>query len=121
MKGWTIVAAYGTALEGMTRGLAIDLAPIRVNLVSPGAVHTELFGEVGEEVLGKFREMSLTGEMGRPEDVAEGYLYAMKVSEMFLCGAAGVFGAFLRRCEESGIVPCGTRGCLLEVGVLIRI
>jgi NAD(P)-dependent dehydrogenase (short-subunit alcohol dehydrogenase family) len=35
-KGWTVYAAYASALYGMTRNLALDLAPIRVNLVSPG-------------------------------------------------------------------------------------
>lgn len=46
MPGWTLMAAYGGAIEGMVRGLAVDLKPVRVNLVSPGAVHTELFDSV---------------------------------------------------------------------------
>ena len=31
------------AVESITRGLAVDLAPIRVNAISPGAVDTEMF------------------------------------------------------------------------------
>lgn len=33
----------------MTRNLALDLKPIRVNLVSPGAIDTELWDHMGEE------------------------------------------------------------------------
>lgn len=32
----------------MARGLAVDLAPIRVNTVSSGAVYTEMFDEIPE-------------------------------------------------------------------------
>ncbi|RAL03548.1 oxidoreductase, short chain dehydrogenase/reductase family [Aspergillus ibericus CBS 121593] len=77
-------AAMGTALEGLTRGLAVELAPIRVNVVAPGAVETEIFDRLGggEEVkemyLGAFRRGTLVGEVGRPEDVAEAYLWCMK-------------------------------------------
>ncbi|KAB8238538.1 hypothetical protein ETB97_008221 [Aspergillus alliaceus] len=82
MPGWTIVTAMGAAIEGMARGLAVDLAPIRVNTVSPGAVLTEIFGSLGaedmEKLVERFRAGTLVGEIGRPEDVAEAYLYIMK-------------------------------------------
>ncbi|PYI03844.1 oxidoreductase [Aspergillus sclerotiicarbonarius CBS 121057] len=74
-------AAMGTALEGLTTGLAVELAPIRVNVVAPGAVETEIFeslGEMKETYLGAFRRGTLTGEVGRPEDVAEAYVWCMK-------------------------------------------
>ncbi|OGM50711.1 oxidoreductase [Aspergillus bombycis] len=80
--GWTLAAATGTAIEGMARGLAVDLAPIRVNTVAPGAVLTEIFGTLETDNLEKmvemFRSQTLTGEIGKPEDVAEAYLYLMK-------------------------------------------
>ena len=41
---WSLVAGYATGLHGMTRSLALDLKPLRVNLVSPGAVETPLWG-----------------------------------------------------------------------------
>lgn len=82
------MAASGSAIEGMARGLAVDLAPIRVNMVSPGAVLTEIFGTLETDNLDKmiemFRSRTLTGEIGKPEDVAEAYLYAMK--DRFLTG-----------------------------------
>jgi NAD(P)-dependent dehydrogenase (short-subunit alcohol dehydrogenase family) len=41
LPNWTVVASYAAGLHGMTRNLALDLKPIRVNLVSPGAFDTE--------------------------------------------------------------------------------
>lgn len=88
-KGWTVPAGVGGAVEGVARGLAVDLAPIRVNCVAPGAVHTELFDRVGgdrlEGMLSAFRERSLTKTVGRPEDLAEAYLYCMR--DQFVTGA----------------------------------
>ena len=43
LKGRTVQCAYATALCGITRALALDLAPRRVNCVSPGATITELW------------------------------------------------------------------------------
>ena len=85
LPGWTLQASYGAAIEGMTRGLAVDMKPARVNMVSPGAVHTELFGDISEESLQRMRDISLTGTVGRPEDVAEAYIYAMK--DKFITGS----------------------------------
>lgn len=38
MKGWTITAGIAGAVDGAVRGLAVDLAPIRVNVIAPGVV-----------------------------------------------------------------------------------
>lgn len=86
-KGWTFGAMMGGALEGMARGLAVDLAPVRVNVVAPGSVDTEIFDRFGdkkEEFMKKFGEQTLTGAVGKPRDVAEAYLYAMR--DWFLTG-----------------------------------
>ncbi len=60
----------------------MDLAPTRVNMVSPGAVHTELFNEIPEDklpgVLQGFSDGTLVGEVGTPENLAEAYLYFMR-------------------------------------------
>ncbi|PYH97841.1 oxidoreductase [Aspergillus ellipticus CBS 707.79] len=81
VPGMALGAAMGTALDGLTRALAVELAPMRVNTVSLGAVETELFegfGEQKEMYLGVFRKGTLSGELGRPEDVAEAYVWCMK-------------------------------------------
>ncbi|KAL0258184.1 hypothetical protein SLS55_007356 [Diplodia seriata] len=45
LPGWAVVGGFATGLLGMTRSLALDLAParIRVNCVAPGAVDTGLW------------------------------------------------------------------------------
>ncbi|KAH8660899.1 hypothetical protein BGZ60DRAFT_492302 [Tricladium varicosporioides] len=81
---WTVPASYAAGLHGMIRNLALDLKPIRVNLVSPGAVDTEFWGVMGmseERKQGMFKaigEKMVTGKIGRTEDVAEAYLWLMK-------------------------------------------
>jgi len=80
--GWSVTTAVSVAVEGLARGLALDLKPIRVNVVSPGVVHTEMFSFIPKEqldaVLQSFKDGSTTGTVGRPEDLAESYIYLMK-------------------------------------------
>ena len=79
---WAVLVAYGCAVEGLTRSLAVELAPIRVNCVSPGAIHTELFNDIPADrlpgVLKGMAESCVLGSVGKPEEVAEAYLYTMK-------------------------------------------
>lgn len=77
--GTSVVAGFGAAIEGFARGLAVDLKPIRVNAVQPGAVRTPLLGD-NKEFIEMFAKDSITGTVGRPEEVAEAYLYLMKDS-----------------------------------------
>lgn len=42
-QGAAIQSAINAGLEGLTRGLALELAPVRVNCVSPGLVMTEMY------------------------------------------------------------------------------
>ncbi|KAF2847856.1 NAD(P)-binding protein [Plenodomus tracheiphilus IPT5] len=83
MPGWTYGAAIGGSVEGLTRGLAVDLAPIRANAVIPGAIQTELLQgfleQAGPEAVENMRKgFSLTGDFGKPEDIAEAYGWVMK-------------------------------------------
>ncbi|KAB2573951.1 Short-chain dehydrogenase/reductase SDR [Lasiodiplodia theobromae] len=80
--GWTVPAAYGAATQGVMRGLAVDLKPLRVNMVEPGAVETPLWDSVPgasrEPMKERFAARSTVGRVGRPEDTAEAYVYLMK-------------------------------------------
>ena len=81
--GWTLPAFIGMGALGLVRALAVDLRPIRVNLVEPGAIDTELFqrtftGEQLEAFRQKFKDQTLTGQIGKPEDMSEAYIYFMK-------------------------------------------
>ena len=74
--GWVVPASYAAGMLGMHRGLAIDLAPIRVNLVSPGAIETEMWRldqkskEEAEMMRKALGQEVLTGRVGTPEDIA---------------------------------------------------
>jgi NAD(P)-dependent dehydrogenase (short-subunit alcohol dehydrogenase family) len=69
VPGWSVIASYFSGLHGMVRNLALDLKPVRVNLVSAGMVDTGLWEHMGEgEREGMFRgyaEMVPTGHVGR--------------------------------------------------------
>lgn len=79
---WTVINSYATGLQGMVRGMALDLKPLRINLVSPGAVDTELWSGMPVEQKQKmFQEMEKkipVGKVGQVEDVVESYVYLMK-------------------------------------------
>ncbi|KAN0089225.1 NAD(P)-binding protein [Hyaloscypha variabilis] len=83
---WSIVASYAAGLHGMVRNLAIDMKPVRVNLVSSGVVDTELWKEMNEgDKANMFRNIEgrvPTGHVGKPEEVAEAYLWLMKDSNV---------------------------------------
>src|SRR5260221_10045035 len=81
-EGWTLVASICGAMEALTRGLAVELAPIRVNAVCPGVVRTELWNDMTEadrDALYRDVAQSLpVGRVGEPEDIAQAYLYLMR-------------------------------------------
>jgi NAD(P)-dependent dehydrogenase (short-subunit alcohol dehydrogenase family) len=74
-----MAAAAVAAVEGMTRALALDLAPVRVNAVAPGTVDTPLwdaFGTQREAVLARGAELPV-GRIGRPEEIAAAVIFLM--------------------------------------------
>jgi NAD(P)-dependent dehydrogenase (short-subunit alcohol dehydrogenase family) len=80
--GRVLMAGWAAGVEGVTRALAVDLQPVRVNCVCPGAVHTELFNRMPEDrlrpLVEKYVGSTLTRQIGLPEQVAEAYIYCMK-------------------------------------------
>jgi NAD(P)-dependent dehydrogenase (short-subunit alcohol dehydrogenase family) len=82
IPGWVAMGAVGAGKRGMTRALAHDMKPIRVNLVCPGFVKTEMLNEFPsdqlERIIAIYKEKALTGTVGKPEDLAEVYLSLMK-------------------------------------------
>jgi NAD(P)-dependent dehydrogenase (short-subunit alcohol dehydrogenase family) len=82
MKGMSPRIAASSAKEGLARTFAVDLAPIRVNVVSPGAIMTPLlvkmFERFGEGLRENMAGSNLLGKIGQPEDIAESYLCSMK-------------------------------------------
>ena len=81
IMGASIVAAINSAIEGLGRALAVELAPIRVNVVSPGIVDTPLYAKMApEKRRAMFKEVADSipaKRVGRPEDIAQSVLYLM--------------------------------------------
>jgi NAD(P)-dependent dehydrogenase (short-subunit alcohol dehydrogenase family) len=81
-KGWTVAASICGAMEALTRALAVELAPIRVNAVCPGTVRTELWSgmaDTARETM--YRDVALrlpVGRVGEADDLAKTYLYLMR-------------------------------------------
>jgi len=75
VKGYTIGSAWAAAIISVARVIASDLAPIRVNVVSPGATNTEMWGsdEVRSQREEYFSKTVLLGKCGRAA-----YIYLMK-------------------------------------------
>ena len=80
-KGWTVAASICGAVEVLTRALAVELAPIRVNAVSPGVVRTELWDNMLEEVREAMYQVTgqvlPVGRVGEAHDLAQAFLYLM--------------------------------------------
>ncbi|AUW42957.1 SDR family oxidoreductase [Rhizobium leguminosarum] len=71
----SVVAAVNAALEGLVRALAIELAPIRINAVSPGWVDTPIWsfvaGDAKQATLDAMAQRLPAGRVGRPDDIAD--------------------------------------------------
>ncbi|MCH4091136.1 SDR family oxidoreductase [Acetobacter sp.] len=73
-KGAAIQGAINAALEGLTRGLALEFAPVRVNCVSPGLVMTELYDSLADDsrraMFDGAAQRLPAGLVGKPEHIA---------------------------------------------------
>jgi NAD(P)-dependent dehydrogenase (short-subunit alcohol dehydrogenase family) len=80
--GWALGASICSAMEGLTRALAVELAPIRVNIVCPGVVKSPLWAAMPEAdrtaLYRQTAEKLLVGHVGETEEIAEAYLYLMR-------------------------------------------
>jgi NAD(P)-dependent dehydrogenase (short-subunit alcohol dehydrogenase family) len=80
-KGLAVATAMAGAIEHLVLGLAVELAPVRVNGVCPGAIRTEAWDELPEDFR-RFQEARLAPQLlprpGEPAEAAEAYLYLMR-------------------------------------------
>jgi len=81
-KGWVIAASVCGTIEALTRALAVELAPIRVNAVSPGVVRTNLWQTMSASERERLYESvgnSLpVGRVGEASEIAQAYLFLMQ-------------------------------------------
>ena len=72
--GMSVIGALTAAMPAMTRNLALELAPIRVNLIAAGFVDTPLSATLlGDQLDARLEELRQTLPIGRvvgPEDIA---------------------------------------------------
>ncbi|UWU16585.1 SDR family oxidoreductase [Rhizobium sullae] len=77
----SVVAAVNAALEGLVRALAVELAPIRVNAISPGWVDTPIWtvvaGDKKDDTLSAMAERLPVGRVGRADDIADAVCFLM--------------------------------------------
>lgn len=83
---FSVGSAINSAIEGLTRALALELAPIRVNAVSPGTVVTPVWNQLSEkersEEFEKTAKRLPVQRVGQPEDIAETVLYLIRCGYM---------------------------------------
>jgi NAD(P)-dependent dehydrogenase (short-subunit alcohol dehydrogenase family) len=81
-SGWAFGASVCGAMEALTRALAVELAPLRVNAVSPGLIATNLWQNMSEEDRRAMYEQAgkhlPVGRVGEARDVAAAYLFLME-------------------------------------------
>jgi 3-oxoacyl-[acyl-carrier protein] reductase len=72
---------------GLTRALAVDLAPtVNVNVVCPGAIETDMLAQMSEQARsGRMAETPLK-RFGRPEEIAAAVLYLASDDSDFVTG-----------------------------------
>lgn len=88
VPGAATLGAVNGALEGMVKTLAVELAPRRVNAVSPGLTDTDAWSRIPdnirEDMYAKSAADTPVGRIGQPEDVAAAVLSC--ISNGFLTG-----------------------------------
>lgn len=84
------IASKG-AIEGLTRAMALDLAPhdIRVNAVAPGLIATEalLTGMPDPDLQARVQHHIPGGRFGRPDELAAAVLFAASPEASYLNGS----------------------------------
>jgi NAD(P)-dependent dehydrogenase (short-subunit alcohol dehydrogenase family) len=86
MAGMLAVGATNAAADAVTRSLAVELAPIRVNAISPGTIDTGAYDGLGEQ---KKAALFAAREAGNParrighaDDIADAVLFALTTTFM---------------------------------------
>lgn len=91
LRGASCEVAYSAskaALIGLTRSLAMELAPsgIRVNCVAPGVIRTDMVEVLGEETLAALAEETPVGRLGTAEEVAAAVAFLAGDGASFITG-----------------------------------
>ncbi len=90
MAGASTYAIIAGAMESLTRNLALELAPVRVNCITPGVIDTPVWADLMPEDMRKNQLDSIASmlplkRVGNPDDVAEAVVYA--ITNSFVTGS----------------------------------
>jgi NAD(P)-dependent dehydrogenase (short-subunit alcohol dehydrogenase family) len=76
-----LIASINAAIEGLTRGLAVELAPVRVNTISPGIIDTPLWDQMPRAARdAMYQKAAVTlpaRRIGHPQDVGQAAVFLM--------------------------------------------
>lgn len=82
IPGTAGIAAVNGAIQAMAITMAKELAPLRVNILSPGLVDTPMYGWMNQsEKENFFKKMGgnlPVGRVGKPEEIAQAVSYLIK-------------------------------------------
>ncbi len=83
--------AAKSAVEGMTRGFAVELSPfgIRINCIAPGFIETDMSSKaLNNDKERKQKVLSRTpmGKLGRPDDIAHAAVYLSSDAASYVTG-----------------------------------
>lgn len=89
VPGAYVKTAINASIEAVAKILAKELAPIRVNVISPGLTNTEAYAGMPEdsriEMLTKAKKSLPAGKVGSASELATGYLFV--IDNPFVTGA----------------------------------
>lgn len=81
ISGATIPSSINGAIESLGRALAVEIAPIRVNVISPGIIDTPVFSGISAHERKNFFDKTAKGlpvkKIGTPEEVAMSAIYLL--------------------------------------------
>lgn len=77
--GWAVASGTAGTIEAYARALAVELAPVRVNAVSPGTVRSPLWSGMPEEEREAYYEhvakTNLSRSISDPDEIAPSYAF----------------------------------------------
>lgn len=89
LPGMIMGAVVNGAIDVLGKGLAVELAPLRVNMISPGVIDTPLHARLPDEMRSNMFKNAAArlpvGRIGRPEDIAQATIQVM--TNGFMTGA----------------------------------
>ena len=91
LRGASCEVAYAcskAAIVGLTRSLALELAPsgIRVNAVAPGCIETDMVKVLGNDTRAMLVEETPLGRLGAPADIAHAVSFLASEKASFITG-----------------------------------